>query len=121
METYLLRVRINPGENGWGLDYEHEVLQHRACRQFKRLLLGDACVEAARLAELAPLGWWGGANITWLKLAGDAIRIEIQYSFSRQGAIAGAVPTYFLAGCKDHVVELFFNRAFQFALWCASD
>src|ERR1019366_4693890 len=73
------------------LDHKHEVLRRRAYRQFRRLLLGNAREEAARLAEPAPLGWRSFAEITRLKLAGGAIRIEVQYPFAGQRAIAGAI------------------------------
>jgi len=99
------------------LDYKHEVLRRHAHSHFRRSLLGNANEEAARLAELAPLGWWGGADIARLKLAGGAIRIEVQYPFAWQRAVARAILSYLLAGCKHHCVELTFDGAFQFALW----
>jgi hypothetical protein len=73
------------------------------------LLLRNACEEAARLAELAPLGWWGIANITRLKLARGTIGIEIQDTFAWQRAIARAILPNLLAGCEHHGVELFFD------------
>jgi len=81
------------------------------------LLLGNACEEAALLAESAPLGRRGLAEITRLKLGGGAIRTEVQNSFSREIVIAGAVLPDFLAGCEHHRVELYFDQAFQLALW----
>jgi hypothetical protein len=78
------------------------------------LLFWNACEEAAPFTESAPLGRWGLAEITRLKLSGGAIDIEIQDPFSRQ--IAEAVLPNFLAGCEHHRVELDFDRAFQLAL-----
>jgi len=102
--------------DGRDSDRRHEVLRRWAHRHFKRLLLGNADEEAARLAEFAPLGWWSFAEITGVELTGVAIRAEIQNPFARQRAIAGAVPPNFLAGCEDYHVAMFLNRAFQFAL-----
>src|SRR5580704_10556030 len=73
--------------------------------------------EAACLAEPASLRWRCGTNITRLELATGAICIEIQNTFAWQRAMAGAILPILLAGCKHHVVELTFDRAFQFALW----
>src|ERR1017187_193734 len=80
------------------------------------LLLGNAGEEAARLAEPASLRWRSLANITQLKLARGAVRIEVQDPFALQRAIARAILPNLLAGCKHHVVELTFDRAFQLAL-----
>ena len=52
-----------------GLDHKHEVLRRGGQSHVRDLLLGNAGEEAARLAQPAPLGWWGGANITRLQLA----------------------------------------------------
>ena len=91
------------------LDRKHEVLQCWRVRYFGNRLFGNAYEEAARLAEPTPLGWWGGANITRLKLAGSTIRVEIQNPFARQRSIAGAILPNLLAGCEHHGVELFFD------------
>ena len=86
------------------LDHKHEVLRCGAYSHLWNLFLGNACEEAARLAEPATLGWWGVANIPRLKVAGGAIRIEIQDAFARQRAIARAILPDFLAGCEHHGV-----------------
>ena len=85
-------------------------------RDSSDLILGLAQEEAALVTEFASLGWWGLAEITRLKLAGSAIRIEIQDPFAWQRTIAGAVLSNLLAGCEHHRVKLDFNRALQLAL-----
>jgi hypothetical protein len=95
----------------------HEALRFQAYRHFRKLFLGNTCEEAALLAKPAPLGWRDLAKITGLKLAGGAICIEIQDPFAWQRTIAGAVLSDFLASCEHHGVELYFDRAFQLALW----
>ena len=90
-------------------DHKHEVSRGGAYRHFRNFLLGNAREETARLAELTPLGWWGNAEIAGLKLAGGAIRIEIQDTFARQRAIAGAILPNLLACCEHHGVELFLD------------
>jgi hypothetical protein len=80
------------------------------------LLFGNTREEAALLAEPAPLGWRGLAEIARLELGGGTIRTEVQDPFSWQRAIEGAILTNFLAGGEHHGVELYFDRAFQLAL-----
>jgi hypothetical protein len=84
--------------NGPGLDHTYEVSRSCAYRRFRKLFLGNTCEEAAFLAEPAPLGRRGFAEITRLKLGGGAIRTEVQDPFSRQIVIAGAVLPNLLAG-----------------------
>jgi hypothetical protein len=46
-------------------------LRRDAYIHFRNLLLGNAAEEVARLAEPAPLGWWGSANIMFTLSAGS--------------------------------------------------
>ena len=103
--------------DGPGSDHKHEVLRRRACRRFRKSFLGSACDEAALLAESAPLGRRGVAKIPRLELARRAIGTEVENPLAREIAIPGAVLPNFLAGCEHHSVELYFDRAFQLALW----